>query len=55
MTATTQLDYVKDIVLRQIAFFTQLSHFNRKAALAFTLVPAYLAAIATVEIGRAHV
>jgi hypothetical protein len=51
MDDNRQLTYVKKQVDYEIALFTQRKHFNRKAAFAFTVVPASLAAFATVSIG----
>lgn len=53
MTTSSQLDYVKHEIDREIAMYTQRKHYNRRAAFAFTVVPASLAAFATVAIGAA--
>lgn len=54
MTTSPQLDYVKAETDREIALYTQRKRFNRRAAFAFTLVPASLAAFATVAIGASE-
>ena len=54
MNQNSQLQYVKDEVVREIGLYTQRKHFNRKAAFAFTVVPATLAALATVSIGASE-
>jgi hypothetical protein len=53
MTSMSQLQYVKDEVDREIRLYTGRKHYNRRAAFAFTVVPATLAAFATVAIGAA--
>lgn len=50
----TQLEYVKKEIDYEIGLFTQRKHFNRKAAFSFTVVPATLAALATVSIGASE-
>jgi hypothetical protein len=47
----SQLVYVKDQLAKEIDLYHARSRFNRKAAFAFTVVPATLAAFATVCIG----
>ncbi len=54
MDPNPQLQYVKAEVDREIGLYTQRKHFNRKAAFAFTVVPATLAALATVSIGASE-
>jgi hypothetical protein len=54
MNANPQLKYVKEQVDYEIGLYTQRKHFNRKAAFAFTVVPATLAALATVLIGASE-
>ena len=51
MTTSPQLDYVKREIDREIDTYTHRKHYNRRAAFAFTVVPASLAAFATVAIG----
>jgi hypothetical protein len=51
MTISPQLDYVKREIDREIGTYTHRKHYNRRAAFAFTVVPASLAAFATVAIG----
>jgi hypothetical protein len=53
MATSPQLDYVKREIDREIDLYTQRKHYNRRAALGFTVVPASLAAFATVAIGAA--
>lgn len=53
MTSSSQLDYVKREIEREIDLYTRRKHYNRRAAFAFTVVPATLAAFATVAIGAA--
>jgi len=53
MTTTPQLDYVKHEIDREIDLYTRRKHYNRRAAFALTVVPASLAAFATVAIGAA--
>lgn len=53
MTTSPQLDYVKHEINREIDLYTRRKHYNRRAAFAFTVVPASLAAFATVAIGAA--
>ena len=53
MTSSLQLDYVKQQIDHEIALYTIRKRFNRRAAFAFTVVPATLAAFATVAIGAA--
>lgn len=53
MTSLPQLQYVKREVDREIASYTARKHYNRRAAFGFTVVPATLAAFATVAIGAA--
>ena len=54
MSTTQQLQYVKQNVNREIELYTQRKHFNRRAAFAFTVFPATLAALATVSIGASE-
>ena len=54
MNVNPQLEYVKEQVNSEISVYTQRKHFNRKAAFAFTVVPATLAALATVLIGASE-
>ena len=54
MNADGQLWYVKDQVDREIGWYTGRKHFNRRAAFLFTVVPATLAALATVFIGASE-
>lgn len=51
MTISPQLAYVKREIDREIGTYTHRKHYNRRAAFAFTVVPASLAAFATVAIG----
>jgi hypothetical protein len=51
MSDSPQLTYVKDQVAYEIGLYTRRKRFNRTAAFAFTIVPASLAAFATVCIG----
>jgi len=53
MTTSPQLDYVKREIDREIDMYARRKHYNRRAAFAFTVVPASLAAFATVAIGAA--
>ena len=55
MDANPQLDYVKRQVDREIALYTDRKKFNRRAAFGFTVVPATLAAVATVAIGTSEI
>ncbi len=50
---STQLEFVKQEIEREIDLYTKRKHYNRRAAFAFTVVPATLAAFATVAIGAA--
>lgn len=52
---STQLDYVVGQVEREIGLYTGRKRFNRRAAFLFTVVPATLAAVATVFIGASEV
>ncbi|MBR9911516.1 MAG: DUF4231 domain-containing protein [Gammaproteobacteria bacterium] len=54
MNDNPQLEYVKDQVSYEIGLYTARKHFNRRAALLFTVVPATLAAAATVFIGASE-
>ncbi len=54
MNAHPQLEYVKAQVEYELGLFTQRKDFDRKAAFAFTVVPATLAAFATVSIGASE-
>lgn len=54
MESNPQLQYVKEQINHEIGLYTQRKHFNRKAAFAFTVVPATLAALATVSIGASE-
>ena len=51
----TPLSFVEDLIAKQLDFFEQRRRFNRKAALRFTVLPASLAAFATLVIGAAKV
>ncbi|MDY7092389.1 MAG: DUF4231 domain-containing protein [Acidobacteriota bacterium] len=50
-----QLGYVEEQVNREIDLYTKRKRFNRKAAFLFTVVPATLAALATVFIGASEI
>jgi hypothetical protein len=54
MNANSQIEYVKEQINYEIGLYTQRKHYNRKAAFAFTVVPATLAALATVLIGASE-
>ncbi len=54
MEPSPQLQYIKKQVDHEIELYTQRKYFNRKAAFAFTVVPATLAAFATVSIGASE-
>jgi hypothetical protein len=54
MNENPQLDYVKEQIKYEIGLYTQRKHFNRRAAIMFTVVPATLAAVATVSIGTSE-
>ena len=54
MNANPQLDYVKEKMEKEIKDYTQRRHLNRNAAFAFTVVPATLAALATISIGASE-
>jgi hypothetical protein len=54
MNVNPQLEYVKEQVDYEIDLYTQRKRFNRKAAFAFTVIPATLAALATVLIGASE-
>lgn len=54
MAPTTQLEYVRQQIDEEIVQYTQRRYFNRRAAFAFTIVPASLAAFATVAIGASE-
>ena len=54
MSANTQLEYVKEQVDHEIRLYSQRKRFNRRAAFGFTVVPATLAALATVSIGASE-
>src|SRR5262245_45913513 len=54
MEPNPQLQYVKEQVDYEIGLYTRRKHFNRQAAFAFTVVPATLAALATVSIGASE-
>lgn len=54
MTDPAQLQYVLDELSTEIQRYTRRKHYNRRAAFAFTVVPATLAAFATVAIGAAE-
>jgi len=54
MNGNPQFEYVKDQVIYEIKLYSQRKYFNRKAALTFTVVPATLAAVATVSIGASE-
>lgn len=53
MTSPSQIEYVKQQIDHEIGQYSARKHFNRRAAFAFTVVPATLAAFATVAIGAA--
>jgi hypothetical protein len=53
MRSPSQLEYVKQQIDQEIGQYSSRKHFNRRAAFAFTVVPATLAAFATVAIGAA--
>jgi hypothetical protein len=54
MDTNPQLEYVKQQVDYEIAQYTQRKRFNRSRAVVFTVVPATLAALATVSIGTSQ-
>jgi hypothetical protein len=54
MNANPQLEYVKAKIKEEIRQYGQRKHFNRKAAFAFTVVPATLVALATISIGASE-
>src|ERR1035438_4662678 len=54
MDASPQLEYVKGQVKHQIDQYTGRKYFNRQWAFTFTVVPATLAALATVSIGASE-
>lgn len=54
MNSNSQLEYIKKQVDYEIGLYTRRKQFNRKAAFAFTVVPATLAALATVLIGSSE-
>jgi hypothetical protein len=54
MNGNSQLDYIKEQVTYEIGLYTERKRFNRKAAFMFTVVPATLAAVATVCIGASE-
>jgi hypothetical protein len=54
MNGNPQLDYVKEQLKYEIGLYTKRKRFNRKAAFMFTVVPATLAAAATVCIGASE-
>lgn len=54
MSENPQMDYVKDQVDCDIDLYSQRKRFNRRAAFWFTVVPASLAAFATVAIGASE-
>lgn len=49
-----QLTYVTEQIKYEIDLYTKRKKFNRKAAFAFTVIPASLAAFATVAIGASE-
>jgi hypothetical protein len=51
MNENPQLEYVKNEVKREIGLYEKRERTNRGAAFRFTIVPAALAALATVSIG----
>lgn len=51
MNKNPQLEYVREQVAYEIGLYTSRKRFNRKAAFLFTIVPATLAALATIFIG----
>ncbi len=54
MPENPQLSYVKEQIVREIGLYTERKKFNRKAAFGFTVIPATLAATATVSIGASE-
>jgi Protein of unknown function (DUF4231) len=54
MSTNPQLEYVEQEIHGDIGFFTGRRNGNRRAAFMFTIVPASLAALATVSIGAAE-
>jgi hypothetical protein len=54
MHTDPQLEYVSQQIDYEISLYTQRKRFNRKAAFAFTVIPATLAALATVSIGASE-
>lgn len=54
MSENPQLEYVKAQVLYEIGLYTARKRFNRRAAFLFTVIPATLAASATVFIGASE-
>lgn len=54
MDTNPQLEYIKVQINQEIGNYTARKHFNRKAAFAFTIIPATLAAFATVAIGASE-
>ena len=54
MNDDQQLSYVNEQISREIDLYRSRKRFNRKAAFLFTVVPATLAAIATVFIGASE-
>jgi hypothetical protein len=54
MDTNPQLEYVKQQVDYEIDQYTQRKRFNRSRAVMFTVVPATLAALATVSIGTSQ-
>ena len=55
MKDNPQLEYVKEQVSTEIGLYTGRRHFNRRAAFLFTIIPATLAALATVCIGTSEI
>jgi hypothetical protein len=51
MSTSQQLSFVKQQVEYEIALYTKRKHINRRAAFAFAVVPATLAALSTVAVG----
>jgi len=54
MGQNPQFEYIKQQVDYEIGLYTQRKYFNRKAAFAFTVIPATLSALATVSIGASE-
>ncbi len=54
MEQIPQFEYVKQQVDYEIGLYSRRKQFNRNAAFAFTVIPATLAALATVSIGASE-